>query len=60
MIAPPRLTFPIALAVPLSANHMFPSGAGPMSSGFAPAFMPVEYSVITPAGVIRPIAFVVP
>jgi hypothetical protein len=53
---------PIALVVPRSRNHTFPSDPATRFSGTLPAFRPWldPYSVIAPDGVIRPIAFVVP
>ncbi len=38
-----------------SVNQMFPSGPVVIPSGWLPAVIPFEYSVTTPAGVMRPI-----
>ena len=60
MIAPAGVIRPMALVVPASVNHRFPSGPAAMPSGMLPGFRPLENSVIAPAGVMRPMALVVP
>src|SRR3954470_1995457 len=49
----PVLIRPILFAS--SVNHRLPSGPTTMFLGMAPGVMPVEYSVIVPDGVMRPI-----
>jgi hypothetical protein len=50
------LIIPIALVVPLSLNHMLPSGPIAIDWSEAPGFRPLLNSVIAPAVVIRPTA----
>ena len=51
MICPVEgLIRPIALVLPLSVNHKFPSGPGAIPAGSLPGFRPDENSVIRPAG----------